>query len=145
LHDKGQLPVAVVKRDRFEKKILLCVRWNYEGLIYYKLVPDLVQTYKSNGLIKDNRQCRSQRESASKKKVTLCAWWNYESLIYYEIVVDGRMVNAEVYSQQLEKMYMALLKKIPSASEPKERYFNKITLVHTRRENSSENRRTGRY
>jgi histone-lysine N-methyltransferase SETMAR len=38
--DKGQLPVPVAKRERFEKKVLLCVWWNYEGLIYYELVPD---------------------------------------------------------------------------------------------------------
>jgi histone-lysine N-methyltransferase SETMAR len=40
-HDKGQLPVPVAKRECFEKKkVLLCVWWNYEGLIYYELVPD---------------------------------------------------------------------------------------------------------
>jgi histone-lysine N-methyltransferase SETMAR len=38
--DKGQLPVLVAKRERFEKKVLLYVWWNYEGLIYYELVPD---------------------------------------------------------------------------------------------------------
>jgi histone-lysine N-methyltransferase SETMAR len=64
--DKGQLPVPVAKRARFEKKVLLCVWWNYKGLIYYKLVP------------------------------------------------DGRTINAEVYSQQLEKMYTVLLEKYPA-------------------------------
>jgi histone-lysine N-methyltransferase SETMAR len=64
--DKGQLPVLVAKRERFEKKVLPCVWWNYEGLIYYKLVP------------------------------------------------DGRTINAEVYSQQLEKMYTVLLAKDPA-------------------------------
>lgn len=38
--DKCQLPKPVPKRERFEKKVLLCVWWNYEGLIYYELVPD---------------------------------------------------------------------------------------------------------
>jgi histone-lysine N-methyltransferase SETMAR len=38
--DKGQLPVPVAKRERFETKVLLCFWWNYEGLIYYELVPD---------------------------------------------------------------------------------------------------------
>jgi hypothetical protein len=38
--DKGQLPVPVAKREGFGKKVHLCVWWNYEGLIYYKLVPD---------------------------------------------------------------------------------------------------------
>jgi histone-lysine N-methyltransferase SETMAR len=64
--DKGQLPVPVAKREGFEEKVLLCVWWNYEGLIYYELVP------------------------------------------------DGRTINAEVYSQQLEKMYTVLLEKYPA-------------------------------
>jgi hypothetical protein len=32
--------VPVAKRERFDKKALLCVWWNYKGLIYYELVPD---------------------------------------------------------------------------------------------------------
>jgi histone-lysine N-methyltransferase SETMAR len=61
--DKGQLPVPLAKRERFEKKVPFCV------------------------------------------------WWNYEGLIYYELVSDSRMINVEVYTQQLEKMYMVLLEK----------------------------------
>jgi histone-lysine N-methyltransferase SETMAR len=39
--NKGQLPVPVAKRERLEKKkALLCVWWNYEGLIYYELMLD---------------------------------------------------------------------------------------------------------
>jgi histone-lysine N-methyltransferase SETMAR len=38
--DKGQLPVVVAKREHFKKKVVLCVWWNYEGLIYCVLVPD---------------------------------------------------------------------------------------------------------
>jgi histone-lysine N-methyltransferase SETMAR len=37
---KEQLPVSVVMRERFEKKVLLYVWWNYESIIYYELVPD---------------------------------------------------------------------------------------------------------
>jgi hypothetical protein len=32
---KGQLPVPVAKRERFGKKVFLCVWWKYEGLVYY--------------------------------------------------------------------------------------------------------------
>jgi histone-lysine N-methyltransferase SETMAR len=63
--DKGQLPVSVAKRERFEKKVL-------------------------------------------------CVWWNYEGLIYYELVPEGRTINTEIYSQQLEKMYTVLLEKYPA-------------------------------
>jgi histone-lysine N-methyltransferase SETMAR len=48
------------------------------------------------------------------KKVLLCVWWNYEGLTYYELLPDGRMINAEIYSQQLEKKYMVLLEKYPA-------------------------------
>jgi histone-lysine N-methyltransferase SETMAR len=64
--DKGQLPVPVAKREHFKRKVLLCIWWNYEGLIYNELVP------------------------------------------------DGCTINAEVYSQQLEKMYTVLLEKYPA-------------------------------
>jgi hypothetical protein len=47
------------------------------------------------------------------EKVLLCIWWNYEGFIYYKLVPDGRTINAEVYSQQLEKMYTGLLEKYP--------------------------------
>jgi histone-lysine N-methyltransferase SETMAR len=32
--------VPVAKREHVEKKVLLSVVWNYDGLIYYELVPD---------------------------------------------------------------------------------------------------------
>jgi histone-lysine N-methyltransferase SETMAR len=53
------------------------------------------------------------------KKVLLCVWWNYEGLIYYELVPDSHTINAEVYSQQLEKMYMVLLDKYPALVKQK--------------------------
>jgi histone-lysine N-methyltransferase SETMAR len=56
----------------------------------------------------------AKRERFEKKKVLLCVWWNYEGLIYYELVPYGSMINAEVYSQQLEKIYMVLLEKYPA-------------------------------
>jgi histone-lysine N-methyltransferase SETMAR len=48
------------------------------------------------------------------KKLLLCVWWNYEGLIYYELVPDGCKINAELYSQQLEKIYTVLLEKYPA-------------------------------
>ena len=36
------------------------------------------------------------------QKVMLCVWWNYEGVIHYEIVQDGRTINANLYSKQLE-------------------------------------------
>jgi hypothetical protein len=34
------MPVLVAKREHFKKMVLLCIWWNYEGLIYYELEPD---------------------------------------------------------------------------------------------------------
>jgi hypothetical protein len=56
----------------------------------------------------------SQRESASKRMVLLCVWFNYEGRIYYEFVPDARMTNADVYAQQLEKMYTVFARKYPA-------------------------------
>jgi hypothetical protein len=55
------------------------------------------------------------------KKIFLCVWWNYECLTYYELVPDGRTINAEIFSQQLEKNLFFFARKVPSASQPKAR------------------------
>jgi histone-lysine N-methyltransferase SETMAR len=83
----------------------------------------------------------AKRERFENKDL-LCVWWNYEGLIYYEVVPDGRMINAEVYSQQLEKMYTVLLEKYPALMLLQQ--DNARPHTH-REENSSGNRRTGRY
>lgn len=36
---KGQSSLPVVKRGRFDKKVMLCVWWNYEGIIHFEVVP----------------------------------------------------------------------------------------------------------
>ena len=35
-------------------------------------------------------------------KVMLCVWWNFEGVIHWEFVPNGRAVDADLYSQQLE-------------------------------------------
>lgn len=47
-------------------------------------------------------------------KVMLCVWWNFEGVIHFELVPDGRAINAEFYSQQLDRMYKALAQKCPA-------------------------------
>jgi hypothetical protein len=47
-----------------------------------------------------------------KNKVLLCLVELQRS--YYELVPEGRTINMEVYSQQLEKIYMVLLEKYPA-------------------------------
>ena len=38
--DPGQMSKPVAKRDRFSRKALLCVWWNFEGVIHFELVPN---------------------------------------------------------------------------------------------------------
>jgi histone-lysine N-methyltransferase SETMAR len=36
----GERSEPVAKRERFEHKVMLCVWWNYQGIIHYELIPD---------------------------------------------------------------------------------------------------------
>jgi histone-lysine N-methyltransferase SETMAR len=92
-----QLP----KDHRFIKGIVTCV----EKLIYLNNL-DLQKQW----LYKELPVPVAKRERFEKKAL-FCIWCNYKGLIYYELVPDGRTINAEVHSQQLEKMYMVLLEK----------------------------------
>lgn len=38
--EPGQKPKAVPKQDRFGKKIMLCVWWNFEGIIHFEVLPE---------------------------------------------------------------------------------------------------------
>lgn len=47
-------------------------------------------------------------------KVMLCVWWNFEGVVHYELVPDGHAINAELYNQQLDRMYAVLARKYPA-------------------------------
>lgn len=38
--DPGQVAEPVAKRERFSQKAMLCVWWNYEGVVHFELVPN---------------------------------------------------------------------------------------------------------
>jgi histone-lysine N-methyltransferase SETMAR len=48
------------------------------------------------------------------KKVMLCVWWNFEGIVHFELVPNGRAINAELYCQQLERVYDKLKEKYPA-------------------------------
>jgi hypothetical protein len=73
--------------------------------LIYLINPDLQKQWLDKG----QTVSAGRKERALWKNVLLCVRWNYEGHIYYELVPDGRTINVEVYSQQLEKMYMVLL------------------------------------
>jgi hypothetical protein len=93
-----QLP----KDHCFIKRIVTCdKKWIYLNN------PDLQKQWFDKGQL----PVQVAKRKHSEKKVLLCVWWYYEVLIYYELVPHGCTINTEVYSQQLEKMYMVMLEK----------------------------------
>jgi histone-lysine N-methyltransferase SETMAR len=128
----------LLKDHRFIKRIVTC----HEKWIYLNN-PDLQKQWLDRGQLPVPV---AKRERPSKKKVLLCVWWNYEGLIYYELVPVGRTINAEVYSQQLEKMYTVLLEKYPALVSRKRVLLQKDNAhPHTAKKTLQKIERTGRY
>jgi histone-lysine N-methyltransferase SETMAR len=48
------------------------------------------------------------------KKVMICVWWNFEGVVHFELVPNGRAINAELYCQQLDRVYNKLKEKYPA-------------------------------
>ena len=44
----------------------------------------------------------------------LCTWWNIDGIIYFGFVPNGRAVDAELYSEQIERVYEILRLKYPA-------------------------------
>ena len=44
----------------------------------------------------------------------LCVWWNSECVIRWEFVLNGRAVDADIYSQQLERVHENLSQRYPA-------------------------------
>lgn len=47
-------------------------------------------------------------------KVMLCVWWNYEGILHFELLPDGLAVNAQLYSEQLQRVYDILKARYPA-------------------------------
>ena len=47
-------------------------------------------------------------------KVILCVWWNFEVVVHWEFVPNGHAVDAELYSQQLERVHEILRRRCPA-------------------------------
>ena len=41
-------------------------------------------------------------------KVMLCVWWNFEGVIHWGFVPNGCVVDADLYSQQMERVHEIL-------------------------------------
>lgn len=54
------------------------------------------------------------RQDRFGKKVMLSVWWNYQGVLHYEFIPEGHAVNAELYCQQLDRVYNILKDKYPA-------------------------------
>lgn len=54
------------------------------------------------------------RQDRFGKKIMLCVWWNYEGILHFELVPEGRAINAELYCEQLDRVYEVLKVKYPA-------------------------------
>ena len=48
------------------------------------------------------------------KKVLLCVSWNFEGVIHFELIPNGVAVDADLYCDQLDRMFVKLQQKYPS-------------------------------
>jgi histone-lysine N-methyltransferase SETMAR len=44
----------------------------------------------------------------------LSVWWNFEGVLHFEMVPEGRSVNADLYCQQLDRVYATIREKYPT-------------------------------
>src|SRR4051812_47905942 len=53
----------------------------------------------------------------------ICVWWNFEGVLHSELVLNGRAINAELYCQQLDRVYDKLKEKYPALVNRKRALF----------------------
>ena len=61
-----------------------------------------------------------------RKKIMLCVWWDQKGIIYYELLEPKQTVTANLYSQQLMRLSLALETKRPYRGKGK----RKVILLH---------------
>lgn len=48
------------------------------------------------------------------KKALLCVWWSIRGIVHFEVLKAGQTVNADLYCEQLDRVYQFLIKKCPA-------------------------------
>ena len=46
-------------------------------------------------------------------KKVMCVWWNVDGIVHFELVPNGKAVNADLYSEQLKRVYDVLKQRYP--------------------------------
>ncbi|CAM4819728.1 unnamed protein product, partial [Rotaria magnacalcarata] len=91
--------------DRFWKRIVTCdEKWVF-----------LFNRNRSRRWVpRDQNPPSVARQDHFAKKVMLRVWWNVDGVVHFELVPDGRAVDAELYSEQLERVYNILMQHYPT-------------------------------
>ena len=75
----------------------------------------LLQTWHLETVARSPLNCQSHcQRNCFGHKVMLCVWWNFEGVIHWEFVPNGRAVDADLYSQQLERVHEILRQRYPA-------------------------------
>ena len=68
----------------------------------------------------------------------ISVWWNFEGILHFELVPNGRAINADLYCEQLDRVYDALVEKYPSLVRRKRALFQQDNAKpHTARKTSN--------
>ena len=90
--------------DRFWKKIITC---DEKWFFFYN--PDK----RGQGVPIDQEAEPVVKQSRFGFKVMLCVWWNFEGVIYFELVENGCAINADIYTEQLDRVYAIIKGQYP--------------------------------
>jgi histone-lysine N-methyltransferase SETMAR len=63
------------------------------------------------------------RQNRFGKKVMICVWWNFEGILHFELVPNGKSINADLYCEQLDRVYDKLAEKYPELVRRKRALF----------------------
>jgi histone-lysine N-methyltransferase SETMAR len=91
--------------ERFLKRIITCD----EKWVYYKN-PDLRKQWIKKG----EAPLQVPKRARFERKVMLSVWWNFEGIIHFELIPDGRAIDSNLYSQQLERVHAVLSERYPA-------------------------------
>jgi len=59
-------------------------------------------------------QERQAKVEIHQKKVMLSMWWDWKGLVFYELLPKNKMINSDVYCEQLQKLSDASHRNVPN-------------------------------
>ena len=90
--------------NRFWKRIVTCdEKWIFLSN------PD----YRKQWVPRDEEAQPVVQRNRFGRKVMLCVWWNFEGVLLYQLLPNGKAVNAQLYSEQLDQVYEVLKRRYP--------------------------------